>query len=136
MKVRAIDTSGDWEYGKGANDYKRDRKAVAQNIQTRLSSFLGNCFFDASAGIDWFGFLGGKDTLALQLAVSATILNTTGVLGILSLSVTLDVERRFTLFYKVSTVFGPVEAVIPMANLLTTEDGDALTTEDGQGILA
>ena len=107
MIVRAIDVNHDWEYGKGLNDYKSGNLAVAQTINTRLSSFLGDCFFDANAGIDWFNFLGGsKNQLALNLAISATILNTTNVTGILQLSIELDdVTRNLTVQYQVQTSY-------------------------------
>lgn len=135
MRVRALDAEGDWEFGKGQNDYKTANKAVAQNLQTRLKSFLGNCFFDASAGIDWFTFLGGKDTLALQLAISAVILNTDNILGIIDLTTSLSTDRVFSLFYKVTTSFGIVIETVSLTEALTTQDGDPLTTEDGEGII-
>lgn len=105
MMVRALDSDGDWTYGKGKNDYKRELLAVSQNIQTRLSSFLGDCFFAADAGIDWWNLLGGKDQRALQLAISACILNTQNVTGILQLSVSLDVNRLLTVSYRVQTTY-------------------------------
>jgi len=72
----------------------------------RLSSFLGDCFFDLGAGIDWFNFLGGKDQLALNLAISSVILNTKDVTGILQLSAELDRDtRKFTVKYRVQTTF-------------------------------
>lgn len=106
MRVRALDVNNDWEYGKGQNDYKTANNAVAQNIQTRLSSFLGDCFFDTGAGIDWFNLLGGKDQLALNLAVSAVILNTENVTGLLQLSIVLnDTTRNIVIRYNVQTTY-------------------------------
>lgn len=105
MRVRAIDDDHDWQYGKGQNDYRSANIAVAQNINTRLSSFLGDCFFDTGAGIDWFNLLGGKDQLALNLAISATILNTLYVTGILQLSIVLDVRRNLTVTYRAQTTY-------------------------------
>lgn len=106
MRVRAINYSDkDWTFGKGANDYRRDNDAVAQNIYTRLNSFLGDCFFDVGAGIDWFNRLGGKDLLTLKLDISSTILNTELVTGILQLSIDLNVQRQLTVSYVVRTAF-------------------------------
>lgn len=107
MIVRALDSGGDWTFGASLSDYKSANAAVAQNIQTRLSSFLGNCFFDVNAGIDWFGFLGGsKSVIALQLAISAVILNTENVVGILQLGVNLnDNSRSFTISFNVQTTY-------------------------------
>lgn len=106
MRVRAIDLNGAWLYGKGQNDYLTRNAAVAQNIRTRLLCFLGDCFFDLGAGLDWFNFLGSKDQLAVNLAISATILNTNGVTGIRQLSITLNPDtRQLSINYRVQTVF-------------------------------
>jgi len=112
MRVREIDSSGDWLFGKGQNDYLTANPAIAQNINTRLGSFLGDCFFDLKAGIDWFNQLGAKDQTALNLSISAVILNTVGVTGILQLSANTDPRtRRFTVVYKVATVNSTVTGV-------------------------
>ncbi|CAK9250669.1 unnamed protein product [Sphagnum jensenii] len=93
--------------------------AAAQAISSRLLSFLGDCFFDTSAGIDWFNFLGGsKSELALQLAINAVILNTQSqginvVTGIINTSISLvDSTRVFSVSYTVSTIFGNVQNVV------------------------
>src|SRR6478609_7975459 len=103
MRVRALNSDHDWEFGKGQNDYLRNNAAIAQNINTRLSSFLGNCFFDIGAGIDWYNLLGAKDQTALNLAISTQILNTEAVTGILQLSIWLNAQRQFSVSYKVQT---------------------------------
>lgn len=109
MIIRALDGNGDWTYGKGRNNYYSGNSAVAENIQTRLASFLGDCFFDTAAGIDWFNLLGGKDQLALNLAISAVILNTPNVTGILQLSVNLSRgTRAVTIQYNVQTTYSQV----------------------------
>src|SRR5580704_8811226 len=98
MIVRALDSNGDWEFGASLNNYLVNNSAVTQNIKTRVSSFLGDCFFDLGAGIDWFTYLAGsKSQLAVQLSVSSVILNTMDVTGILQLSVNLNsVTRAFS----------------------------------------
>ncbi len=110
MRVRAIDSEHDWLFGKGQNDYRRNLEAVVQNIDTRLSSFLGDCFFDNAAGIDWFNLLGNKDQLALNLAVSAVILNTENVTGILQLLLTVNVRRNIEVRYRVQTTYSRASA--------------------------
>lgn len=112
MIVRALDGNGDWTFGKGKNNYLSGKAATAQNIQTRLSSFLGDCFFDINAGIDWFTFLGSKDALGLKLAINATILNTQDVTGIQEVLAEIDPDTRaFTVQYQVQTVYGNVEDI-------------------------
>jgi hypothetical protein len=111
MIVRALDSNGDWTFGHGRSNYKRANLAVAQAIQSRVTSFLGDCFFDLGAGIDWFNLLGGKNELAISLAVSAVILNTTDsdgnqvVTGVKKLSVNLDSNRSLQVSYQVVTVY-------------------------------
>lgn len=113
MIVRQITQSGDWTYGAGRNNYLSANAAVAQTIACRLMSFLGDCFFATDAGIDWWNLLGGKNELALQLAINAVILNTENVTGIVTLNVALDHETRaFSISYTASTSFGNVSAVV------------------------
>lgn len=108
MRVRALDINGDWTFGKGQNDYLTGNAAVSQNIGTRLESFLGDCFFDQSAGIDWFNLLGAKDQTALNLSISAVILNTQNVTGLNQLSAVLSTARVFTVTYDVQTTYSRV----------------------------
>jgi len=103
--VRQVDDSNDWTFGKGRNDYAKNNNAVAQNISTRLASFIADCFFDQAAGIDWFNALGAKDQLPLNLLISSVILNTPDVTGILQLLVRLDAARNLTVRYRAQTIY-------------------------------
>lgn len=105
MIVRALDANGDWTFGAGLNNYKRANLAVEQDIQTRLSSFVGNCFFDMGAGINWLSYLSGKDPVGLTLAIKAVLINTPNVLGILQLSFNLGPDRVFSISYQVQTSY-------------------------------
>lgn len=111
MIIRALDVNNDWTDGQGKNNYLSGQAAVAQLIATNLRSFLGDCFFSAGSGIDWFNLLGNKDETALNLAISATILNTSNVTGRLQISVTLNAARLITINYSVTTAFGNVNDV-------------------------
>lgn len=140
MIVRAIDSNNDWMFGKGKNDYLSKNAAIGQCIKTRCQSFLGDCFFSISSGIDWFNYLGAKDLLGLELAIAATILNTQGVTSLVQLSVNLDhVTRKFSASYKVTTVYDVIAGAfvqeLEPKQYLLTEDGDFLTTEDGNRII-
>lgn len=116
--VRQIDVNGDWTFGKGRNNYLKGNDAVAQNIETRLRSFLGNCFFDLSSGIDWFNLLGSKDQQALNLAISSTILNTPNVTGINELSSFLDpITRNFTVRYNVNTSYSVISSTFQLTGV-------------------
>ena len=109
MRVRSVDSNNDWNYGKGRNDYKKDREAVKQCIKTELQCFLNDCYFEKTKGIDWFNLLGEKDILALQLAITATILNEYGVRTIIEISYDLDNNRTMNLNYRINSIFGPFE---------------------------
>lgn len=105
MITRSIDNSGDWNYGQGIQDYLSGNLAIAQNIDTRLSSFLGNCFFAVNDGLDWNNLLNKNNQTSINLAVSACILNTAGVTGIRQLLVNVSSQRNITVKYQVQTVY-------------------------------
>ena len=106
MRVRALDTLGDWLWGNGKGNYKTANSAVAQNIRTRLNSFVGDCFFDLEAGLDWYGLLGYKNQVALRLAVSAVILNTTEVTGLKQIDIKYYPDtRNITISYRAQTTY-------------------------------
>lgn len=106
MKTRAIDTAGDWEFGRGLQDYKQDDRAIAQNVRTRLMSFYGDCFFDEGAGIDWFTLLGRGTQELLLMNIKQVIIDTEGVTGINDVNIVIDREKRvFTVSYDIQTVY-------------------------------
>lgn len=136
MIIRALNPSGDWTFGSSRANYLTYNPAIAQSIQSRVSSFIGDCFFDMGAGIDWFTFLGGsRDSLGLQLAISAVILNTFGILKIKSLSFNLDRNsRRFSISYNVTTIFSGTLSQSIL--ILTDESGNPLADENGNILIA
>ena len=80
MIFRGLDSNGDWQFGQGLQSYVSGEAAIGLNIKTRLLSFLGNCFFDMLAGINWFIYFGtpGQQQQIL-LSVKAVILQSYGV---------------------------------------------------------
>ena len=104
--VRTLSESNDFTYGNNLSGYRQTNAAIGQQIQCRLNQYLGECFFDTQAGINWLGYMGSKNPVGLNLAIASVILNTTGVLGINTLVFNLDHETRiFTINWDVSTVF-------------------------------
>ncbi len=102
--VRQLNSSHDWTFGQSKNNYLSGNAAIAQNINTRLYAVLGNCFFDLSAGINWFNLLGSNQQTQLSLSISNTILNTPNVTGLLQLSIK-KVGRALNVVYQVQTVY-------------------------------
>lgn len=136
MIIRSLDAAHDWTYGKGRNNYLRQNDAIAENIDTRLLCFLGDCFFDVTAGIDWFNYLGGKDKIGLQLAIASVILNSYGVTALVELSLNLDpAVRLLSINYEINTIYSGQQnqstTVANSANFILTQDGIIITTEDG-----
>jgi len=139
MITRAVDGNNDWLFGRSKQDYKVGRDAVAQNIKTRLQSFLGDCFFSLEDGIDWFNLLGSKQTLILSLNIQAVILNTPEVVKLTQIDFTLNASRNLLLTYEVLTIYGvltqedflEVQTYIddPNENLIL-QDGDNLLQQD------
>lgn len=105
MIIRAIDGSNDWTFGAGWNNYVKNVAAVGQLVKTNLQSFRGDCFFSDEDGLPWWDLLGGKSRLAVEMAVSATILNTPGVRSLTELRVNLDANRSLNIEYKIITVY-------------------------------
>lgn len=107
LLIRSLDNTGDWNFGNGLSDYLTRNAAVAQSIKTRVSSFLGNCFFAVNDGIDWFNLLTKNNQTQINLSVSACILNCPNgvVTGIQQLSVNVSTQRNINIQYRVQTVY-------------------------------
>lgn len=80
MLFRGLTSNSDWQFGQGLESYVSGEQAIGLNIKTRLLSFLGNCFFDNLAGINWFVYFGtpGQQQQIL-LSTQAVILQSYGV---------------------------------------------------------
>lgn len=122
MIVRSIDSNNDWNFGRGKNDYFSNQAAVVQLLNTRLESWLGNCFFDQGAGVNWQLYLGGKDSVGLNLSIQAVILNATDpvtgtqlVQALTQLFITLNSQRQISIAYNVTTIYGPTQGLTAIA---------------------
>ena len=107
MIFRSLDANLDWNFGRGKNDYSQDDAAIGLNIQTRILSWVNDCFFDMQAGIDWKTRIGNySQKELLELDLRRIILKTEGVTGILSFDSNLT-ERSFSAKYEITTVNSP-----------------------------
>lgn len=105
MIFRNLTVDGDWTFGAGRANYAYGQQAIMLNIGTRIKSWVGDCFFDQKAGIDWKNRLGSKNQRALlELDLRRIILQSFGVTGILSFSTSLR-GREFSANYTVNTIF-------------------------------
>ncbi len=108
MIFRQITGSGDWLFGKGVNDYAQNEAAIELNIKTRLLSWIGDCFFALTDGIDWRSRLNTGQQAALVEEIKSNILNAFGVVGINSVRAIFDgVTRTIAITYNIQTIFTP-----------------------------
>lgn len=111
MSVRAITgiadaNPGDWTFGQGQQNYLTGEAEINQDIATALKIFLGECFFDTDAGVDWWNLIGGHSANNIVLQCRKVIAARPGVTKITSVTATLDARTRALLIaYNVSTVF-------------------------------
>lgn len=110
MRVSALDATGDWTFGKGRANYIADRKAIKQNVKTRLRSFTDDWFLDVDNGIPWLDLLGNLGTERRILrAVERTVLQTEGVLSVQNVAIVgrntnrgVTIELSYTDVYSVT----------------------------------
>lgn len=107
MIFRNLTIDGDWCFGKGRNSFLKDDSALMMNIRTRLLSFLGDCFFDEEAGIDWWNLLGGKNLKTLLASIQRVILRSSQVKRIVNLDYTLN-NRVFSIRLSVEFADGQI----------------------------
>lgn len=105
MIIRNLDKNHDFTFGSGKANYINGDPAIALNIQTRILSWVNDCFFDMNAGIDWVNRLGSKNQRALlELVLRRIILQSYGVTGIVNFDSVLT-NRAFTAHYTINTIF-------------------------------
>lgn len=91
--------SGELEVARGA-------KAVGEHIRQRLMTYTGEWFLDTTAGVPWLDQLMGRayDPALAEAVVKAEILDTDGVVEILSFSVGFDRDRRQLLIREIEVL--------------------------------
>lgn len=93
-------------FGQGLGNYLTLNAALGLNIKTRLQSWLGDCFFAQTAGVDWWNRLGDKNQLSLLSADLRRIISqSAGVTGILSFDVHMAGARGVQASYTVQTIY-------------------------------
>lgn len=106
MIIRGLDSNHDWTFGSNKENYLSGDPAIALNIDTRLLSWLNDCFFDMGAGIDWLNLLGslGQQNM-LDMNIRRVILQSYGVTGLVAFSVNLNSQRLFQADYTINTIY-------------------------------
>jgi hypothetical protein len=109
MIFRSITPTNDWNFGAGKQSYLKNTDAIAANVKTRLQTFLGECFFALSLGVDWWNLLGSKNPVAQQniiLQCRTIIAGSYGVTRIRSVTPSFtSASRRLTVTYNIDTIY-------------------------------
>lgn len=109
MKYRALDASGDYQLGRAGIHHVDSPEGVRQAIETRLKLMEGEWFLDLTEGTPYdSAILGVRTDNTRDLAVKMRILDTPGVLDILSYYSDVSADRVFTVSVTVATVYGSV----------------------------
>lgn len=105
MIFRNLDANHDWTFGSGRGNYISGDAAIGLNVDTRLLSWLNDCFFDMGAGIDWLNRLGSKNQQnLLNMDLRRVISQSFGVTGINDFSYNVSGDRLFTAKYDIITI--------------------------------
>ena len=106
MIIRSIDATNDWTFGKGLGNYSTQESAIEENIQTRLLSWVGDCFFALPDGVDWKNRLDvGQQDLILD-EIKTVILQSYGVVAVNSVTGVFNgATRLFSITYNIDTIF-------------------------------
>jgi len=110
IKMRNVDNKGDWCFGNSLQDYGDNLTSTKNNIKTRLQSVMYDCFFDLTAGIDWFNILGNRGQYAkevVEINVRLCILQSLYVTELVDLKI-IEKDRNLNLEYTINTMFGEI----------------------------
>lgn len=106
MIIRKLDGNHDWTFGKGLNSYAVEEKALEENIQTRVLSWVGDCFFALQEGVDWRSRLDIGQQKELVEEIKSVILQSEGVVGVNSIELVFDGTTRLaTITYNIQTIY-------------------------------
>lgn len=105
MIFRNLTSDGDWTFGSGKENFARGQDAIGLNIRTRILSWVGDCFFDQTAGIDWVNRLGSKNQrVLLELDLRRIITQSEDVTALVEFDTILN-GRQFVADYSVNTIY-------------------------------
>lgn len=105
MSIRNLDKNHDWTFGSSKSNYVTQNQEIALNLKTRILSFLGDCFFAVNEGIDWFNLLDYRYQDRLENSLQEVIIQTPGVIGINSIDIITNANRRITISYDIQTIY-------------------------------
>lgn len=117
MRYRQLDENGDRRFGYGQRDFYRNTpEAVGQAVVTRLRLWAGEWFLDVAEGTPYqAGGLGARRLATIDPMIRERILETDGVVSIISYTSDYDADQRtVTLSAIIATRYGdaPINEVL------------------------
>lgn len=109
MQYRRLDSTGDFSFGGGSNDFLKDvPEVVGQAVMTRLKLWKNEWFLDTADGTGWQDDVLGRGTsLLYEQMIRARILETVGVLSIDAFSSSYDADARaLKMAVTITTIYG------------------------------
>lgn len=104
--------------GNGKMDFAlvSDIGEVAEHMESRLRTFLGEWFLDTRAGVDWFGtvLVKAPDLRLIEIEIRQAVLGTQYVIGIQDGTFSMDLDRparSLRVEFVALTEFGALSAV-------------------------
>lgn len=108
MIIRAITTTNDWTFGKSLQDYFINEAAIEANVKTKLLEWVGDCFFNQLAGIDWKNRLDVGQQQALIVEIKQLVLQCYGVVSIVEFQANFNGTTRFdSITMTIQTIYSP-----------------------------
>ncbi len=121
MIIRATTATNDWLFGKGLQDYFINEAAIEANIKSKLLEWVGNCYFNLQAGVDWKNRLDVGQQQALVVEIKQLVLQCYGVISILAFQANFISRTRVdTITMTLQTIFSPsavLTVVVPQVGV-------------------
>lgn len=99
---------GEWAVENGDFAVVAGADAVPQGIRCRLGMFLGECYLDEGAGVDYLGSILVKnpDDLVVRALLEEAIANTPDVTSVLGAQLDIDpLTREAAISYTAGTIY-------------------------------
>ena len=106
-----LDSVGDWAVENDQLQFVTGRDEIAQIIETRLRSFIGEWFLDVRIGVPWFSKILKKNPSATEIEaiLIQQIVDSPGVVTLENIDLSLDnVTRRLRVSFEAETLDGIV----------------------------
>lgn len=110
-----LDPNGDVSFLNGESSVTSiGAEDLAQRLQIRLRTFLGEWFMDNTLGVDWWGRVFGKNRskTAVDALIQAEILKEPDALQIVTFSSSISTDRKYSATFQVRTEDGAVSDVV------------------------